>query len=191
MSMSSRDVGEIAEGHGRTLKALFHQAAHRAIPGAADRGLPALPGAPRAAALRERPGTLHRLLSVRGGLPDRAPSTSRRRRMIRHNPVSPGERYARVYEVNLMRCVFCGDCETACPVEAIVLGHDFELAVYNRDGFLLDERGVAESGRAERDCAGGIRPLIRDLAHLRLKPRRGMLSCSSSSPDRHRRRGWA
>ena len=52
-------------------------------------------------------------------------------------PVSPGERYASVYEVNLMRCVFCGDCETACPVEAIVLGHDFELAVYNRDGFLL------------------------------------------------------
>ena len=53
------------------------------------------------------------------------------------NPVSPGERYASVYEVNLMRCVFCGDCETACPVEAVVLGHDFELAVYNRDGFLL------------------------------------------------------
>jgi NADH-quinone oxidoreductase subunit I len=51
--------------------------------------------------------------------------------------VSPGERYASVYEVNLMRCVFCGDCETACPVEAIVLGHDFELAVYNRDDFLL------------------------------------------------------
>ena len=41
------------------------------------------------------------------------------------------------YEVNLMRCVFCGDCETACPVEAIVLGHDFELAVYDRDDLLL------------------------------------------------------
>ncbi len=52
------------------------------------------------------------------------------------NPVSPGERYAKVWEVNLMRCVFCGDCETACPVEAVVLGHDFELAVYDRDGFL-------------------------------------------------------
>lgn len=51
-------------------------------------------------------------------------------------PVSPGERYAKVWEVNLMRCVFCGDCETACPVEAVVLGHDFELAVYDRDGFL-------------------------------------------------------
>jgi NADH-quinone oxidoreductase subunit I len=52
------------------------------------------------------------------------------------HPVSPGERYASVWEVNLMRCVFCGDCETACPVEAVVLGHDFELAGYTRDGFL-------------------------------------------------------
>jgi NADH-quinone oxidoreductase subunit I len=58
------------------------------------------------------------------------------------DPVSPGERYAKVYEVNLMRCVFCGDCETACPVEAIVLGHDFELASYSRDGFLLGKEAL-------------------------------------------------
>jgi NADH-quinone oxidoreductase subunit I len=60
------------------------------------------------------------------------------------HPVSPGERFAKVYEVNLMRCVFCGDCETACPVEAIVLGHDFELAVYSRDGFMLTKRDLLE-----------------------------------------------
>jgi NADH-quinone oxidoreductase subunit I len=52
------------------------------------------------------------------------------------NPVSPGERYASVWEVNLLRCIYCGDCETACPVEAVVLGHDFELATYTREGFL-------------------------------------------------------
>jgi NADH-quinone oxidoreductase subunit I len=60
------------------------------------------------------------------------------------HPISPGERYASVYEVNLMRCVFCGDCETACPVEAIVLGHNFELAVYNREGFLLTKQDLLE-----------------------------------------------
>lgn len=52
------------------------------------------------------------------------------------HPVSPGERYARIWEVNLMRCVYCGDCETACPVEAVVLGHEFETATRTRDGFL-------------------------------------------------------
>ncbi len=60
------------------------------------------------------------------------------------HPVSPGERYAKVWEVNLMRCVFCGDCETACPVEAVVLGHDFELAVYERDGMLFGKERLLE-----------------------------------------------
>ena len=52
------------------------------------------------------------------------------------HPVSPGERYASVWEVNLLRCIYCGDCETACPVEAVVLGHEFETASYTREGFL-------------------------------------------------------
>ena len=52
------------------------------------------------------------------------------------HPVSPGERYAKIWEVNLLRCIYCGDCETACPVEAVVLGHEFELATYTREGFL-------------------------------------------------------
>ena len=60
------------------------------------------------------------------------------------HPVSPGERYAHVYEVNLMRCVYCGDCETACPVEAVVLGHHFELAVSDRSGFLLTKEKLLE-----------------------------------------------
>lgn len=61
---------------------------------------------------------------------------SKRPRMTRP-PYSPGERYAKVYEVNLLRCVFCGDCEEACPTEAIVLGHDFAMASYNRRDFIL------------------------------------------------------
>jgi NADH-quinone oxidoreductase subunit I len=48
------------------------------------------------------------------------------------NPVSPGERYAKVYEINYLRCIFCGFCEDACPVEAVVLRHDYELAEYDR-----------------------------------------------------------
>lgn len=31
------------------------------------------------------------------------------------------EKYAAVYEINLLRCIFCGDCEEACPKEAIFL----------------------------------------------------------------------
>ena len=49
------------------------------------------------------------------------------------NRVSAGERYARIYEINMSRCIFCGYCELACPFDAITLGNDFEFSEYNRD----------------------------------------------------------
>src|SRR5258708_4214661 len=45
---------------------------------------------------------------------------------------SPGERYAKTYEINMLRCIFCGYCEDACPTEAIVLEHDYRLTFTNR-----------------------------------------------------------
>ena len=48
------------------------------------------------------------------------------------NRVSAGERYAAVYEINLSRCIFCGYCEIACPFDAISMGHDYEMADYDR-----------------------------------------------------------
>jgi NADH-quinone oxidoreductase subunit I len=47
--------------------------------------------------------------------------------------VSAGERYARIYEINMSRCIFCGYCELACPFDAITLGNEFELSEFNRD----------------------------------------------------------
>src|SRR5881227_3704666 len=34
-------------------------------------------------------------------------------------PVSPGERYGFVYEINFLRCIHCDMCVEACPTEAI------------------------------------------------------------------------
>ena len=31
------------------------------------------------------------------------------------------EKYAAIYEINMLRCIFCGLCEEACPKEAIFL----------------------------------------------------------------------
>jgi NADH-quinone oxidoreductase subunit I len=45
---------------------------------------------------------------------------------------SPGERYASTYEINMLRCIYCGFCEDACPTEAIVLGDNYELSFYSR-----------------------------------------------------------
>jgi NADH-quinone oxidoreductase subunit I len=53
------------------------------------------------------------------------------------NRVSPGERYAAVYEINLSRCIFCGYCEVACPFDAITMGHDYELSDYTRSDLIF------------------------------------------------------
>ena len=62
--------------------------------------------------------------------------------------VSAGERYAAVYEINLIRCIFCGYCEIACPFDAITMGHDYEMADYNRTEPDLHQGDAA--GRADR-----------------------------------------
>jgi NADH-quinone oxidoreductase subunit I len=52
------------------------------------------------------------------------------------NRVSPGERYAHIYEINLSRCIFCGYCELACPFDAITLEAEYELSEYSRDDLI-------------------------------------------------------
>src|SRR3979411_2454560 len=47
------------------------------------------------------------------------------------NRVSGAERYARVYNIDYNRCIFCGYCVEACPTDAITHGHGFELASFN------------------------------------------------------------
>jgi NADH-quinone oxidoreductase subunit I len=40
------------------------------------------------------------------------------------------EKYAAVYEVNMLRCIFCGLCEEACPKQAVYLRHDEMIPVF-------------------------------------------------------------
>jgi len=58
------------------------------------------------------------------------------------NRVSPGERYAAVYEINLLRCIYCGYCEEACPVDAVVLREHYELADYDRDKYIATKQDL-------------------------------------------------
>lgn len=45
---------------------------------------------------------------------------------------SPGERYARTYQINYARCIFCGLCLEACPTRSLTMSNDYELASDDR-----------------------------------------------------------
>lgn len=71
------------------------------------------------------------------------------------NRVSAGERYAKVFDVNMLRCIFCGYCQAACPTGAITLEQNYKLAAYYPEDLvyhkeqLLEPKGQATIGSNE------------------------------------------
>ncbi len=66
-------------------------------------------------------------------------------------PVSPGERYGYVYEINYLRCIHCDLCVEACPTEAITETKLFEFsftnrldAIYTKDELVVGDDGMPQ-----------------------------------------------
>lgn len=53
--------------------------------------------------------------------------------------ISPGERYASVYQINYSRCILCGLCIEACPTRALTMTTEYELSEYTRDKLIYDK----------------------------------------------------
>ncbi|HEV2360657.1 MAG TPA: NADH-quinone oxidoreductase subunit NuoI [Acidimicrobiales bacterium] len=67
------------------------------------------------------------------------------------SPVSPGERYGFVYEINYLRCIHCDLCVEACPTEAITESKLFEFsftnradAIYTKTELVVDDDGMPQ-----------------------------------------------
>jgi NADH-quinone oxidoreductase subunit I len=54
-------------------------------------------------------------------------------------PVSAGERYAEVYQINYLRCIMCGLCVEACPTRALTLTSVYELSWESRADAILEK----------------------------------------------------
>jgi len=54
------------------------------------------------------------------------------------------EKYASVYEINMLRCIFCGDCEEACPKEAIFLTDRIVPSDFEREPFIYGKDILVE-----------------------------------------------
>ena len=56
------------------------------------------------------------------------------------------ERRPKVFELDMLRCIYCGYCEEVCPEEAIHVGRHYENSEYSREGFVYDlERLMAQT----------------------------------------------
>ena len=60
------------------------------------------------------------------------------------NPVSPGERYAKDYQINYLRCIMCGLCVEACPTRALTLTSYFEMSYTSREDAILTKEQLLE-----------------------------------------------
>jgi NADH-quinone oxidoreductase subunit I len=63
------------------------------------------------------------------------------------------EKYAAVYEINMLRCIYCGLCEDACPKEAIFLTDQIVDSEFMRMDFIYGKDKLVEPINAPIDVS--------------------------------------
>jgi len=58
--------------------------------------------------------------------------------------VSPGERYAKDYQINYLRCIMCGLCVEACPTRALTLTSAYEMSWETREDAIYTKEQLLE-----------------------------------------------
>lgn len=61
-------------------------------------------------------------------------------------PGEPTKRYAKEYYMDMTRCLFCGLCVDACPVDAQGMTREFEWAVYDKRNLHLNKQQLLAIG---------------------------------------------
>ena len=62
------------------------------------------------------------------------------------------------FEINLNRCILCGICVEVCNFDAIVMSHEHEMSVYQRNGDRVDLIELLEMGKRYQEDMNWIPP---------------------------------
>lgn len=73
------------------------------------------------------------------------------------------EKFPIAYEIDILRCVFCGFCEEACPVDAIRMGPEWQMAGVNGSDFIYGIDQLAYRPQLK----GGIQSVLDDEDRLK------------------------
>ena len=89
---------------------------------------------------RQRRGAVHRLQALRGDLSGAGDHHRRRAARGRQS------RRTTRYDIDMTKCIYCGFCQEACPVDAIVEGPNFEFATETREELFYDKAKLLANG---------------------------------------------
>ena len=76
---------------------------------------------------------------------------------IESEPREDGSRRTTRYDIDMTKCIYCGLCQEACPVDAIVEGPNFEYAAETREELYYNKDKLLENGdRWEAQIAANL-----------------------------------
>ena len=65
----------------------------------------------------------------------------------------PLQRYATEFYIDITKCVFCGYCVEACPVNALAMTKLYEFSTHDKRTLLFDKTRLYEVGQLHREDA--------------------------------------
>jgi NADH-quinone oxidoreductase subunit I len=66
------------------------------------------------------------------------------------------DRIAKVWKVDLTRCMYCGLCEDACPTTALRMGRHYELACFTLEDAIKEKDELLAPQEIPEDFEGGV-----------------------------------
>ena len=75
------------------------------------------------------------------------------------------EKYPVVFDIDMMRCVFCGFCVDACPKDAIWMTRDYEMAFFDARGRGLLDRPAPRDAGGDREVRLRLPSLLSGRRH--------------------------
>ena len=61
------------------------------------------------------------------------------------------EKRPKEFEINMLRCIFCGFCQEVCPEEAIFLMKDYSLVGASRKEMIFNKEKLLSLGGIHQD----------------------------------------
>ena len=69
------------------------------------------------------------------------------------------EKRPKEFDIDMGLCIFCGYCQEVCPVEAIWLKEEYEMADYDRTNLIFNKEQLLARGRKAPYLPGKEKPL--------------------------------